>query len=226
MNLIDWTNDIKELIRELGIQKFSVIGHSAGGPHALAVALKIKESIVSVATVGGVVLPGSFSESWESPDWKCWSEGMRSQNKMITKLGSLYPEIFKIVWKVFAPTMISSNSLNEICDSEKSEKKLCEKSEFRNMFYESQVESFRQGTLSLFRELRMIQSDWGFHVKDIKGVPVKIWVGKNDQFTTLCMGKYLEKHIDGSVLKVVESGHFSMWSEHTEDILRSVLPNQ
>jgi pimeloyl-ACP methyl ester carboxylesterase len=52
--LLDWPNDVAAIADDLGIDKFHVLGWSAGGPHALACAYKIPERVISGAIVSGL----------------------------------------------------------------------------------------------------------------------------------------------------------------------------
>ena len=47
--LIDWPDDVAQLAAHLGIDKFYILGWSAGGPHALACAYSLPERVAAVA---------------------------------------------------------------------------------------------------------------------------------------------------------------------------------
>ena len=49
----DFAQDAKELADHLGVDKFSVVGHSSGGPNALACANYLKDKILSIAVMAG-----------------------------------------------------------------------------------------------------------------------------------------------------------------------------
>src|SRR5210317_201332 len=53
-NLLNWPDDISELADQLGLEKFYIIGHSAGGPYALACAYKLPDRIVACGIVSGL----------------------------------------------------------------------------------------------------------------------------------------------------------------------------
>jgi len=51
--LIDWPSDVVELADHLAVDRFSVMGVSGGGPHALACASVLKERVVVAGIVSG-----------------------------------------------------------------------------------------------------------------------------------------------------------------------------
>jgi len=72
-SLLDWPDDIVELADSLGINKFSVVGGSGGGPYAIACAYKIPDRIKKVGVVSGmgpVNAPGAKDvSSWSIIKW-------------------------------------------------------------------------------------------------------------------------------------------------------------
>jgi len=55
--LLDWPEDIGQLADILGIDRFHVMGWSAGGPHALACALKLPDRVLTGAIISGLAPP-------------------------------------------------------------------------------------------------------------------------------------------------------------------------
>ncbi|MDH3675784.1 MAG: alpha/beta hydrolase, partial [Anaerolineae bacterium] len=55
--LLDWPDDISQLADYLGLDKFYVMGWSAGGPHALACAYKLADRVLAGAIVSGLAPP-------------------------------------------------------------------------------------------------------------------------------------------------------------------------
>jgi pimeloyl-ACP methyl ester carboxylesterase len=52
--LLDWPADVAVLADQLGLDRFSVLGWSAGGPHVLACAVAIPDRLSVAATIGGM----------------------------------------------------------------------------------------------------------------------------------------------------------------------------
>jgi pimeloyl-ACP methyl ester carboxylesterase len=60
--LLDWPDDVAQLANHLGLDKFYVLGWSAGGPHALACAYQLPERVLAgavAANLGPMNRPGA-----------------------------------------------------------------------------------------------------------------------------------------------------------------------
>ncbi len=69
-NLLDWSSDVEQLADRLDLGRFRLVGHSGGGPHALACAAALPERITRVAAVSSVAPPIHsewFIESTKAP---------------------------------------------------------------------------------------------------------------------------------------------------------------
>ena len=51
--LLDWPDDVREAADQLGLEQFSIVGWSGGGPYALACARRLGDRIRSIAIVSG-----------------------------------------------------------------------------------------------------------------------------------------------------------------------------
>jgi pimeloyl-ACP methyl ester carboxylesterase len=54
-------------------------------------------------------------------------------------------------------------------------------------------------------------------------VPVDVWQGDSDVLTSVCMAKYLAKHLPNSQLHIISDvGHYSLWERNAIDILQKL----
>ncbi len=53
-SLSDWPDDVSQLAYHLGLERFGVIGHSAGGPHALACARFLSRRLLGCGVLSGL----------------------------------------------------------------------------------------------------------------------------------------------------------------------------
>jgi len=95
--LLDWPDDISSLADHLGIDRFFVLGWSAGGPHALACAYKLPDRVISGALVCGLA----------PPDRPKPYQGYRGALKLIMFLGRNFPKL------VYVFRRISAKSINK-----------------------------------------------------------------------------------------------------------------
>ena len=52
--LLDWPDDVEELVNHLHLDRFAIVGFSGGGPYALACAYKIPQRLTACGIVAGV----------------------------------------------------------------------------------------------------------------------------------------------------------------------------
>jgi pimeloyl-ACP methyl ester carboxylesterase len=72
--------DVAAIADALGIGQFAVLGHSGGGPHALACAALLPERVVAAVSVSG---PAPFDA--DGLDWFAgWSPGIAAENRAAT----------------------------------------------------------------------------------------------------------------------------------------------
>jgi pimeloyl-ACP methyl ester carboxylesterase len=69
--------DVAAIADALGIGRFAVLGHSGGGPHALACAALLPERVIAAVSVSG---PAPFDA--DGLDWFAgWSPGIAAENR-------------------------------------------------------------------------------------------------------------------------------------------------
>ncbi len=211
--LLDWPNDVVELADYLGINNFSLMGVSGGGPYVVACAYKIPQLIIKAGIVVGLA----------PVDVKGNLDGMSFQGRagwanyhrfpMLRTLGSLGAAIeFK-----YFPALGSL-----IAFPTKQDKDLYNEAVKNKAYEESGVkEAFRQGIKGPTEELRVYTDDWGFKVKDIK-VKVYLWYGAKDKCVSLNMAKYYKSQIPNSKLFIdPDGGHLSRY-KCEEKILKTL----
>eukprot|EP01124_Arcella_intermedia_P011017 TRINITY_DN17516_c0_g1_i1.p1 TRINITY_DN17516_c0_g1~~TRINITY_DN17516_c0_g1_i1.p1 ORF type:complete len:263 (-),score=32.84 TRINITY_DN17516_c0_g1_i1:3-791(-) len=219
--LLDWADDIEQLLAHLKIHKFAVSGHSAGASHAFAVAYKFPERVTRVGSIGGALFPSSFGESAKDVEWVDIYEGMRSMNKMIAVLGADYDWLLSVLWKVSSGLIIDVNNTLKDISSHPSESLLSDP-KWAQHFYAAFLESYHQGTLSHLEELALIPKPWGFRLDDIQP-PASIWYAAQDASVSLAMSQYMHKHLPRSDLHLIQQqGHWSLWGTHFQRILEEL----
>lgn len=62
-------HDVEALADALGIQRFAVMGHSGGGPHALACAATMPEHVCAVVSIAGMAPLEADGLTWNEHEW-------------------------------------------------------------------------------------------------------------------------------------------------------------
>ena len=215
-HILDWSGDIAGLANSLEIKKFSVAGHSGGGPYVAACAFALPERVTAAAILSGagpVETPGA-------------AEGMSAVNRFGFKAGRYLPwTLWKLlVWLIYhrrcadpAAAMDKDSDHRPQADDEQ-----FRLPEVRQACLASEEEAFRQGLRGLAWDARLLTRPWEFPLEGIH-VPVYIWQGSMDDQATVPMARYLTGKIPRSRLILCEGEAHLLLFPHWEEILKQLL---
>lgn len=65
----DIAGDVAQIADALGIERFAVLGHSGGGPHALACAALLPDRVAAAVSMAGLVPLTAPGQTWSTEDW-------------------------------------------------------------------------------------------------------------------------------------------------------------
>jgi pimeloyl-ACP methyl ester carboxylesterase len=213
--LLDWPDDITQLADSLNIQKFYVMGWSAGGPHALACAYKLPERVYAGAVISGLA----------PPDRPQPYEGLPIQNRMLMMLGRRAPSLVYLFRRI-ARSMIMGDpeeAGEKLASSFPAEdRQLIMGTEYQKLLVIDVQEGYRQGWQGPAQDDIIINSPWGFNIEEIK-VRIDIWQGELDKNVPLNQGQYQHELIPNSRLTVVpDQAHLYLLS-HWGEVLRALV---
>lgn len=214
----DAAGDTAAVLDRLGAGEFITMGHSGGGPHALACARLLPERCRAAASVAGIapwdaagldVMAGMGPENVEefglavqgSTALTVYLEEQGDQLRSISgpdvadALGGLVPDVDKRV--------LTGVLAEHYADA------------FRKAL-ENGIAGWHDDDLAFVRP-------WGFHLADIT-VPVSIWQGAQDLMVPFAHGSWLAAHIPGAGAHLFEEhGHLSLTVEHVPAILMDLV---
>ena len=180
--LLDWPEDVACIADHLAIEKFHVLGWSAGGPHALVCAYKMPERVISGAIVSGLG-PADRPNPYE---------GYKGFLKLLMILGRKFPKLVYVFRRMAAkqinkPSEKMGNkfvkSLPEV------DQKPFENSAVKEMLIADIKEGYKQGGDGPARDDIIINSPWKFDIKEIQ-TRFDIWQGDSDANVPINQGKY------------------------------------
>ena len=183
----------EDVVAALPVERFSVIGWSAGGPHALAVAAVAPERVARVALVGSMPPP----------------DGVRAlardvQNVM--RVARVAPRVAARGLEAWGkrPTPPTGDVVTD------------------EAYARGRLESFRYGGLWLARELAYLGRPWGFDLADVRAA-VTLWWGSRDVVCPPSIGEAFATRLAQAELRLVDGNHqllFSRWRDILEDVSR------
>lgn len=186
--LLGFADDVAELLGGLGLEKVSVMGYSAGGPYALALAKRWPLSVDKVAVVSGL-----------SPPWLDKVDSVTAGMSRMSWWG--YFVARRLPWLLpFLIRRMASGTVRTILKPTRAEFTDEENEIFRNnlgirvLFAASTLELYSRpsGAQAEAWDCRLFARDWGFDLADMpESVPAYLYAGEEDNKTTPNMWRVL-----------------------------------
>ncbi|HZU14727.1 MAG TPA: alpha/beta hydrolase [Chloroflexota bacterium] len=187
--LLDWPDDAAQLADHLGIDTFSVLGWSAGGPHALACAYKIPHRLRAVGVMSGLA----------PPHWP----GITT---LATPLG-IGVRTLAMSW-AWCRSDVTAQRPRAIARAGQPDIKPSHRQGLRDLV---QAREWQRIT-----ELAMLARPWGFRLLDIT-TTVHLWCGLRDRLTPPYMAVYLHRELPSARLTLWDGeghhGGFTHWRQ-------------
>lgn len=176
----------EEALRNLPAERFGVVGWSAGGPHALALAAVAPERVTRVALVA----------SMPPPDLVRY---LPRDVRLVMKLARVSPRLAANRLENWGriPALPTGDPACDVA------------------YQRGRTESFRAGGLWLARELAYLDRDWRFDLAEVRA-PVALWYGDRDTVCPVPIGKAFAERLPDATLNVVDGNHqllFARWRD-------------
>ncbi len=209
----DWPGDVAALADRLGLERFAVVGFSAGGPYALACAWALAGR---VAACGLVSSPGPLDRPGSTA-------GMTPLNRALFGGGRRAPIVAGLIVRVLArsarvePARLARRMASGMADVDR--RLLAGPT---GEAYGAAVrESFRQGPAGVAQEARLLVHPWPFSADQIT-VPTVVWHGTADRNVPVSMARRQAESIPGCRLEPIDGAGHLLFFEHAEAILTTL----
>ena len=214
--ILDWPGDITQLADHLGIGKFSVAGHSGGGPYVAACAYALPDRLTAAAMLSGAGPIDSPKDTL----------GMSAVNKFGIKVGRFIPWL---LWQALIWVFYHRRARNPAADMERgdgirppADDEQIHKPEVWEACLRSEVEAFRPGLRGLAWDAHLLARPWGFPLENIR-VPIHLWHGTEDDQVPISMARFIAGKIPGSKITICENeAHLALFP-HWEEILTQLI---
>lgn len=209
--LVDWPTDVVQLADHLGVDRFSVMGVSGGGPHAMVCAAALAERVTTAGIVSGA---GPLSDPRIA-------DGMPRSTKLITTLSRKRSRVFRAFTVVQVelvrrwPARALDLMVKQLppCDAD-----VLGRPDLRALFERDVAHASRTTGRAHSQDFELFASDWAFDLDTIT-VPVFIWHGEADRNVPLTHAQVMHAAIPNSVLHTFPGeGHFLV-ADRLEEIL-------
>lgn len=211
LTLLSFADDVASFADSLNIKKFSMMGHSGGGPFVAACAYAIPHRLNGAAIISGMA-PFELPES---------HIGMPRGQLIACRLIKFMPWLGTIMM-LLTRLMIKNPNMLKLMIKQLPEvdKKLFREPEIGTALINSTLEAFRTGLSGAAQEMNLLLNPWGFDLRNIH-FPMTIWQGTLDTQAPLSHAKLYAKLIPDAQLNIVENeGHHSLIKNHMKNILK------
>jgi pimeloyl-ACP methyl ester carboxylesterase len=199
----DAAADVKAIANCLNISRFSVVGRSGGGPHALACAALLPERVQRTAALVSVAPAEASGLDWFS--------GMTDINVTEYTASDADPRTLIEHLRLRA-TRTLSHPENPVelwgTDMPHPDRRIVDDPAIRRILADTYVEALREGPDGWFDDVIALRGGWGFALGSIKA-PVLLWHGEDDRFSPVSHTRWLAEHILGAEMQVQRAtAHF------------------
>jgi pimeloyl-ACP methyl ester carboxylesterase len=210
----DAASDAADIADALGLDTFSVVGRSGGGPHALACAAVLGERVQCAATLGSLAPIDALEDEW-------WA-GMAESN--VRAYQAKEGELERMAAAMAEQLRDDPESLLRFLGSEleADDKEVVEDIGLRRIIAETHAKALMKSPAGWIDDTLALGSSWGFDVSSISA-PVMLWHGKDDVFSPIGHTYWLTKEIRRSTLDArSDTAHFAS-VRILPDILRWIV---
>jgi len=208
-NLLDWSSDVEYLVNHLGIDRFAVVGHSGGGPHAAVCAARLGERVSAAAIVSGVGPLG------DPRYFECLSRADQIQMGLAKRHSRAVLALAEVQMTAFRlwPSTAINLMAKQVAPADAA---LFALPQIRAALEREGQRLSRTTARAIAQDFEVFTGDWGFDLGDI-AVPVHVWHGDADRNVPVQHGRLMHESIPGSVLhELTGAGHFFIFENFAE----------
>ena len=193
--ILDWAADVEHAADQLGVEHFSVVGMSGGGPYVLACAHEMPGRMVSGAVLGGV----APTRGEDAPEGGL-PELTAKLAPLIYGLRQPLGHLLRLVVRVTGPIASPVFDLAVKAFPEADQRVLGDQAN-KDMFVDDLIRGNRRNFHAVMYDLVLFGRHWGFSPRDI-AVPVHFWHGDADSIVPVAHGEHLASIVPGADLQV------------------------
>lgn len=213
--LLDWPRDVVELADSFDLDRFAVLGFSAGGPYALACALQIPQRITKVG----------LADSAPPMDIPEIRAGAPLPLRMNSFLARRLPAILKLTYAAYWRYSRRNSEAfvkTAIKQSPQPDQEILARPEIYAMLVDVWKENIRVDWHGYVQDVEILMRPWGFRLHDITS-EVFLWQGEADANTPQGWARYMARELPRcQAAFFANEGHFALFT-HWKEILRALV---
>ena len=193
--VVDFAADVEIVVDRLGIDRFSVIGLSGGGPYALASAWAAPDRIPSVGILGGVA-PTQGPDAMQGGLVSVATRFAKVLPLVREPLGLLLTTFIRLTKPLGKPMLYAYAATSPAGD-----RAVLERPEFQTMFLDDLSTNGGRSMRAPLYDAILFTREWGFSPRDVQQ-PVWWWHGDADHIIPFAHGRHMVELIPGAQLRV------------------------
>ncbi len=214
-DILSFANDVRELTIQLGLDRYSVAGMSAGAPFALGLAYSMPEKINKVAIISGFAPYTADSKQY-----------LTKEVRVMLGLAKSFPFLLRLLLKVQSKQLMKNPQkalANFLKIMSEPDQEILKKDSVLNIIEAMFKEAFKNGSNGVAHEItKILVRDWGFHMQDIK-VPVTFWQGMKDTNVPYQWAELMHDKIENATINRFEDeGHLIIF-QHAQEIFKDLV---
>ncbi|MFI6240971.1 alpha/beta fold hydrolase [Micromonospora sp. NPDC050795] len=192
----DAATDVAAIADDLGIERFSVVGRSGGGPHALACAALLPDRVTRAAVLVGLAPAGA-------PDLD-WYAGMAETN--IKDYGQADGDLAALMLNLKVRADEARRDPMTLLDFLRPQLpgediRVVDDLAIRRLLTDMYAEALRHGPEGWIDDVLAIRRGWGFDLSAIRA-EVRLWHGEQDRFSPMEHSHWLASRIPRAEVQV------------------------
>ena len=213
--ILSVADDALAVAEALGWDRFSVLGISGGGPHALAIGVRAPERIVALglavgATPADLVDPEELIAINREARRRALEEGRASLEEFLAE-----------------PAAQAASDPGAVLDSVMADappvdREMLKRPDVRAMLVESVREGFANGPLGWFDDSWALSNAWGFELGQV-AAPVHMWYGELDRNVPISAVRAMASQLNVASFEIIPGAGHLGWLTHEERVLRTLL---
>jgi pimeloyl-ACP methyl ester carboxylesterase len=217
--LSDWPPVARQLVDQLGIGEFRVLGISGGAPYAYATAAAMPERVRAIAIVSGATPIVDFANREGLLPLYRWMLALyRTRPQLLRRLFCLARPILSLRPPVRLRPLLLKILMLRPCDEES----LRDSASFEAVF-ESQRRAWRGSAEGVIADAQIYAKPWGFLIEQIR-VPVRLWHGKEDRAFSVPLAEEIANRLPDCNARYVDgAGHYSLPIRYMREILQDLI---
>ncbi len=216
--ILSVADDAVAVADAMGWDRFSVLGVSGGGPHALALGVRAPERLVALGiTVGAppsaLVDPDDLIAINRESIRRALEEGRASLEEFLAEPSAQMTS---------DPTGVLDSAMADAPDVDR---EILARPEVRERLAETLREGFVNGPLGWFDDAWVLSTPWGFELGEV-AAPVRMWYGELDRNVPIRAVQAMASQLDVASFEILPGAGHLGWLMEEERILRSLLDPQ